>query len=61
MQLDCYWHQVPASFHIKQTKACAHVSPFQILPVLTIVGDVLQDFIIYYVDPTSLLIIKRTT
>ena len=54
MKLDGYGQQVSASLNIEKTQARAHVPSFQVLSVLTIVRNVLQDFVIHHVDPTFL-------
>ena len=54
MKLDGYGQQVSASFNIEKTQARAHVPSFQVRSVLTIVWNVLQDFVIHHVDPTFL-------
>ena len=55
MKLNGYWHQVSASFDIEKTQARAHV-PY-VLSFLTIGRNVLQDFVIHFVNPTALEII----
>lgn len=60
MELDCYRHQVSVAFDIKQAQACAHVPPFQVLSVLSIVRNVFQDLIIHHVNTAILYIPNKS-